>query len=473
MLIIYSRYKDILLDLKSQKSSLQRQIDLGIINLIDAANEIAMINKKEFAVKKKLVNGVHVTEKGALRSITSHGATPSYPNGYVYTKLKGGKLIKSKDIEGLYTKLYDIYYGNFKSDFSLVDVFVLALAEKEKTENPKDNTIRKYKFDFKRFFSDEMQTIDIRDIDEYQLKTYTQCLVRLDSMKRQSFLAYKCILNLIFGYAYGHGIIKTNPVLTIKNSIFLKSCDCSKPKAEDKILSPSEIKLLIDEARLRNDKKYYVYYYAMLFAIHTGVRVGELCSLKWSDIDFDNCEIHIHSQQLYKKVDGHTEYYYVPYTKNERGVSNNGRIFPLTNDINMLLVELKTKQASLNINSEYIFSHENNEWITTKEYDCFLYKLCKKHQLNATNNHAFRMSLNSNVLIENGISVADRARLLGHSVATNLNNYSYAQKDYIQKTRDILDNLSEKVPREPCEVKKEPCKTIPFRKKESPQTANL
>ncbi len=43
-------------------------------------------------------------------------------------------------------------------------------------------------------------------------------------------------------------------------------------------------------------------------------------------------------------------------------------------------------------------------------------------------NHALRMSLNSNVLIPLGISVADRAAMLGHSVETNLRFYSYAQK---------------------------------------------
>ena len=48
------------------------------------------------------------------------------------------------------------------------------------------------------------------------------------------------------------------------------------------------------------------------------------------------------------------------------------------------------------------------------------------------------MSLNSNVLIPMGISVADRAKLLGHSVETNLEHYSFAQKDYVENTRAIL-----------------------------------
>ena len=38
-------------------------------------------------------------------------ATPSYPSGYWYTKLKGGKLIKAKTQEAVYCRLYEIYYG--------------------------------------------------------------------------------------------------------------------------------------------------------------------------------------------------------------------------------------------------------------------------------------------------------------------------------------------------------------------------
>ena len=61
---------------------------------------------------------------------------------------------------------------------------------------------------------------------------------------------------------------------------------------------------------------------------------------------------------------------------------------------------------------------------------------------NVTKNHALRKSLNSNVLIPNNVSVADRAKLLCHSVSTNQAHYSYNHKDYVEKTRDILNNIS-------------------------------
>ena len=53
------------------------------------------------------------------------------------------------------------------------------------------------------------------------------------------------------------------------------------------------------------------------------------------------------------------------------------------------------------------------------------------------------MSLNSNVLLPMGISVADRAAMLGQSIQTNLQYYSFAQKDYLDNVRQLLDSMVE------------------------------
>ena len=109
--------------------------------------------------------------------------------------------------------------------------------------------------------------------------------------------------------------------------------------------------------------KYDVNDYAILFSIETGVREGEIPSLKWTDIYYDR--IHIHSQQNDEMRDGKKVYYYNPTTKNEKGISQNGRYIPLSQNIKEILSELKEKQSKLGINSEWVFSRENGEWTTT------------------------------------------------------------------------------------------------------------
>lgn len=218
---------------------------------------------------------------------------------------------------------------------------------------------------------------------------------------------------------------------------------------------------------------YYINGYAMLFAIETGVRVGELCALKWEDIEEES--IHIHSQQLANKEKGGKEYYLVPYTKNEKGESEDGRDFPLTRKTKALLDEIKEKQEKLKIESEFIFCHENGEWIKTDAYLTFLRRLCQSLNLKVTNNHALRMSLNSNVLIPMGISPADRAAMLGHSIETNLRFYSFAQKDYISNVRakldgDDPDGYDAPSAKTPEQIQADPKKIIIFPQKKSSKT---
>ena len=58
------------------------------------------------------------------------------------------------------------------------------------------------------------------------------------------------------------------------------------------------------------------------------------------------------------------------------------------------------------------------------------------------------MAFNSYVLIPLGIPVTDRAKLLGHSVETNLKHYSFEDKDYCEKALKALNSLNPN-PQEP------------------------
>ena len=435
---------DALAEIDRQKENLQNMCDLGILHMVDATKESEMISAKELIIKTKLVDEAHVTKDGKPRTIRVDAKT-----GDVYTKLQGGRLVKAKSIDKMYIKLYEIYYGD-STGYTVEKIFELALKEKETTENLKQGTVKKYETDYKRFVSPQLSQKNIASITVCDLKAYTQKLVNdEEQITGKAYLAYKGILNLIFDYAMLHKVIKENPVSSIKNAVYLKSCNNSRPTADEKIFSPEEIRTLEDEVDRRQDGEfrrwgdYYIYGYAMKFSIKTGVRVGELCSLKWKDVDYEHKTIHIHAQQLSKVVNHKTVYYYVPYTKDEKGISNGGRYFPLTDEIRNLLDELADKQAEKGINSEYIFCDENGEWIKTLRYGRFLRKLCKKFGFNVTNNHGFRMSLNSNVLLPMGLSVADRAKLLGHSVETNLKHYSFESRDYVDKARCILDKKNE------------------------------
>ena len=424
-----------------QLKALNNGLKLGIIKSGDALTEYNELTKKELKLKETLVRETHRRYDGTSRIISHHLPTDKNPYDYWITIMENGKRIRESNYDTLIDRLYRYYTGAL-ADNSIRAIFEAAIHEKQITENPKNNTIKRQRADYHRYITHDFASMDIRDVTTLFLKEYTQKWVNADHPKKKAYLAYKGILNLVFGYAMIHRIISTNPVKAINNNVYLKSCDLSQPEPSEKILSPEEIDLLRTTVRKRMTMKkygrYYINGFALLFSIETGVRVGELCSLKWADIRED-C-IHIHSQQLSEEREkGHTTYYYDPHTKNEKGISCEGRDFPLTDAIDSILFELKSLQNELGIQSDFIFCHENGEWIKTDAYLTFLRRLCTSLGFKVTNNHALRMSLNSNVLIPLGISAPDRAAMLGHSVETNLRNYSFAQKSYIEDVRKRLN----------------------------------
>ncbi len=110
----------------------------------------------------------------------------------------------------------------------------------------------------------------------------------------------------------------------------------------------------------------------------------------------------------------------------------------MTARIRRILDENEEGKKKLRIKSDFVFSKPNGDWIKTDAYESFLSRLFKSLDIKATGNHAFRRSLNSNVLIPLGIPETERAELLGHSVMTNLRNYSYEKKDNLDELRKLL-----------------------------------
>lgn len=415
----------------------------------DAAIVDKMRKDKTFKLKEDAVLRTHVTKDGKPRAITNTCVSKKMR---FLTKKPDGQHVSANTYEGLIEKLYDYYLEKCMlvlkdQDYRLCKVFERALENYTATRNPSENTVYKYKCNYTRFFQNEaLSQMDIRNVTEYDLQKFTQEMVTRKHPKKKAYFDYMSVLNLIFNYARHHKIISENPVDFLEARVYLKSCDQAKPKSQEKIMSTEEIAGIVSEVRKRiNRKPYYVTGHMILLSIETGMRAGELCSLKWEDIHENadnpgNSYIHVHTQQLSHRENGKEVHTLVYWTKNEKGVSQGGRRFPITAKIRSILDELRHKQATSGIHSDFVFADENGDWISASAYEKFLARLCKSQGLNVTNNHAFRMSLNSNVFIPLGIPVTTRALLLGHSVEVNLKFYSYAEKDTLAEVCNLLDS---------------------------------
>lgn len=458
--------RNLLKQLDEQKKSIHDQLEYGIIDSVDATKEMNMIKSKESKLKKQLVTEAHVTNKGEPRIIKYQESKNLW-----LTILPNGKRITAITEDSLYDKLFD-WYGLSVKGVTISCLFKDALDEKRRTENVAQKTIERSTYSYSRFITDAFGKRDIRTITNTDLKAYTQDLVHRMQLNKKDFLRYKELLNLIFEYALEHSIITSNPVESIINKKYLKDCDTTKPEPEDKIFSEKEIALIVDTVKYRMSLKryngYFINGYAILLSIETGMRVAELCALKWEDIS--DKFIHIHAQQLNEKTPTGKVYVYKPWTKDEKGISRNGRKFPITPSIRVLLDELRDLQQNLGIHSEFVFCHEDGDWIKSEAYQTCLRRLLQHLGYQITNNHAFRMSLNSNILIgKYDLPPSKRAKLLGHSIETNEKHYSFCCKD--EDLNDLYDlmnqsNFKEVTPRSHLNV-------INFENKKNPESATL
>lgn len=353
------------------------------------------------------------------------------------TRVEGGKKLYSVSYEGLIDKLYDRYGG--VDDYSFQNIYRLAREEIESTTKTKSKTTSRELKRFTEIIPDDLAKQDIRTFKKHQIMAFlnSECDRYKkehdgELMPRNKFFAMKGIFRTAFAYATDedHPIIERNPYPT-NNKVFDFDNSRKKANAEESIFTQKDIAKIQSFLRDRicQSTRYLeqINAYAILFSIETGMRVAELCALKWEDID--QIKIHIHAQILNNDCDGKNDYYYEATTKNEKGVSKGGRAFPLTRKIKTLLNEIRLLQEQYEVETLWVFGRKDNSWMTPDGYYEALYKVCRdKLNMKITNNHAFRKALNSDILALK-MSAKQRADLLGHSEQCNQDYYTIRRND--------------------------------------------
>lgn len=387
----------------------------------------------------EIMNKINFVDMHHKYAISHHHPTESNPKDYYITRLPNGKKMKGDTKEKLLDKLYNYYMYNKDLDHTFGHIFDVALDEHAKMTGVREKTIERMKNDYNAFITNEWAQRDITVIQPSEVKGYILEQLKMyettyhTKMTNKRFYAFKAVLNLVFRYAVDpeHHILTVNP-MPISNDAFKRFYICKRSKPEEKAYQPADIEKIQNHIYERMKRRNPIYQvdmngYAILLSIETGMRCAELCSLKWEDIKENT--IHIHSQLLDQRVNGARIYYYEPTTKDEKGCERGGREFPKTRKISEILDAAKLLQQRFLVKSDYVFARRDGSWMTTEAYSQSLYKLAKELGLELTNNHAFRIALNSYKLMNLDLNATERGRLLGHSAEVNAKHYTFARAD--------------------------------------------
>lgn len=408
-----------------------------LINEIDSYDMMIQGHTLPTDIEKALAENVMGKKEQFLKEVHPYKISPTERGRWRTRYEKDGKIV-NKELT-LKKDLIDFLYKHYTNkpletdkkskSYSLFVVFDRMQDERLKTDNLKPKTVYDNKKGFRRYIDEKLGNSDIRTITTKSIKEYLSDMTKEHRPTEKRLKETINFLKNTSVYACENGIITSDFMTGVNAAPFVRNCNRDKTNAEDKIFTPDEIEIIkadmwknADNPRAR----------AILLSIETGMRIGEICALHWSDITDDY--IHIHRQQ--ERQINPEIFVELPYTKNERIHNGGGRYFPMTKAIREALPEKG--------DSEYVFSEQGN-WITKTSLTRFLSRHCKALGFNITNNHAFRMSLNSNVLIPRGLDVKQRAYVLGHSVETNEKFYTYMRNEELEQVRNLIEDSNSNV----------------------------
>lgn len=257
--------------------------------------------------------------------------------------------------------------------------------------------------DLQQFYSRLKTNGRLKDVDHYGPELS-------DSMVRR---AHK-LCRMALKQAVKDGIIKNNPS---------DNCKIPPKKAREmSILTPEEMHRLLIQAKHDN------YYELFLLEAATGMRRGEICGLKWDDINLQSGEINISRQAAV--VDGKISIC-TPKTK------SSSRTIIIPPKVAGVLREYKR-----NVFSEWVFpSPLDNE---KPRHPCsvtkILYKLLDRIGCKRVRFHDLRHTFATNA-IASGMDIKTLSSIIGHiSTETTVNIYTHLTDQMKQEAAKQIDS---------------------------------
>lgn len=155
-----------------------------------------------------------------------------------------------------------------------------------------------------------------------------------------------------------------------------------------------------------------------LIALHTGMRIGEICALQWNDIDLENNLIYVkHTVSRIKTYNQSTKTKLIIDTPK---TNSSNRVIPISSVLKPFLEDaLKNKKTGFVIS-------ETQEFTGTRTFDYRYRKLISDAGLKVVGFHTLRHTFATRC-IEAGMDIKTLSEILGHaSATTTLNIYVHS-----------------------------------------------
>ncbi|MDO5558355.1 MAG: tyrosine-type recombinase/integrase [Oscillospiraceae bacterium] len=241
----------------------------------------------------------------------------------------------------------------------------------------------------------------------------------------------RMMLHRAFKIAYQNELIKRNYV----EYVILPPVK----RKEMRVLTVTEQEKLLHE--LKNTEVPFAF--GIFLCLSTGIRVGELCALKWSNVDFENKEMYIEKTlQRIRNIDG-SDSHKTKIIVGDPKTDTSLRRIPLPEMIIDELMDYKEKQEILYGSEiikppQYIITHKLNTPVEPRTLQETFKRLIDHAGIQKANYHSLRHTFATRAL-EAGVDFKTLSVLLGHSdIKTTLNRYAHVMD---KQKRNAMEDI--------------------------------
>lgn len=409
----------------NQSNPLTFLVNYDKIESIDEVLNMLNMNKKIQQIMNIHPYDIHHTEKSGYFTEVDDATQPT-----------GKKKIRRATEKSLWDALIEWYLDNNKNA-TISELYVEWIHWKETPRN--QSNIKRLKASWKAYYSGEELSQEIINkpiskITRLELREWAEILMKKYEPDKKKMSRMFEIMNQVMEYASDEdrNIISENLWEKAKKKIN-KDLIVSKPLPSDESQvftndERREIKKMVHCDLERYPKQASSAGLQILFLFETGLRIGECCGLKWSDI---------HHNRLYIQRQANNEGV-KDWTKSTAGY----RDIPLTKEALKILDKVAEFNAEHGYKAEWIFQSDNPDYNYRLSYnaaDRKLRKLCNRLDTVMKSPHKCRKTCISTLLDNPLVNNKSVQRFAGHRKFTTTNTYYNFDRKSMEEQAQAID----------------------------------
>ena len=395
-------------------------VQTGIISLDTMLNDIEAMERKELLEQHPYAITV-TTEKSGKEIFSTYLPSPD-----------GNRLFRRRNTREELEEVIVSFYKALQEEIYIENVFYEWIDRKLEFCEIQKASYDRYINDYKRFFKSGTYSISkkkFKNITEDDLEIFIKSVIRDLSLTRKAYAGLRTLIRGIFKYAKKRkytsiSITEFFGDLELPNNLFKRRI-IDKQK---EVFMENEIPLVIDYLKSKPD----IYNLGILLTFQTGLRVGELSTLKPQDLFRRIIKIRC-TEDKYRDENNKWIVTVKEHAKPDAG--NRDLIISTTAQ------ETLDKILALNPTGEYLFEHGGKR-IRGNTFNKRLSLICKELNIPHRTMHKIRKTYGT-TLIDSDVDEGFITEQMGHSdISTTKKLYYFSNKTSKNKEKQIENAIS-------------------------------